>query len=623
MVLAAGIGGYIYWRISQEEFDTTPTESEAGSICADTAGPSCEGSWAETFCAGDCLKGNFHCDDGSIQANVRKEACANGCITDDDNTAHCSTEGCASGQCESGGACYDGGECIESGGTDYRCVNQEWVVDSTCGGGGGGGGGDCDDVTTCSSASDCFSMICDYPQATYCTTMDDSSNCTSGVSECQCRDWDDQPYQGCTGEPVCDEDDLPPACPNDKPIDCGIDGARTDLSDSCVKMTSLWCEAHCPGCNNPGRIYRYCRPDDGTPPEPPDEYCGDEICGNTEGETCDPPGDTVVCSGNPDMPSGNECRNDCTYCGDGVLDSSQGEECEYGDPTGSSCGWSDCDHNTCNCPVEVEEMSECLSMTSSPASTDGELTVDSTSTSISITSTGADTDGDIEHIEICWTVGGQSDAYYQRGEEVFTCIDSEEVGGTVANDAYTINYTFEYYWENMKNPDGYSAQQLQQYGTAFATNIFDVPEGQVVKFCSSNPGLSSGSRGLFWTLACNDAGLETCEACDLGINDCQLLLTLDEEVTPPPPPGPTPGPLPETGVFDSAAARLGLGGLLVVMGFAYYKYGVFEESLSWLNSKVSGVTGKIKFSMSDEAKTQKWEKKVVNKVEKESRRKKK
>ncbi len=52
-----------------------------------------------------------------------------------------------------------------------------------------------------------------------------------------------------------------------------------------------------------------------------------------DGVTCDPPGDTTVCTGYDAMPSGETCRQDCTYCGDGILQS-QYEVCDPAIPEG-------------------------------------------------------------------------------------------------------------------------------------------------------------------------------------------------------------------------------------------------------------------------------------------------
>jgi len=81
-------------------------------------------------------------------------------------------------------------------------------------------------------------------------------------------------------------------------------------------------------------------------------------------------------------------------------------------------------------------------------------------------------------------------------------------------------------------------------------------------------------------------------------------------------------PLPRTGLFDSTATRIGLGVLLVGMAYAYYKFGLLDGALEWMSLGSGKLSKKMKFELSREGKKNRWEKKVVNKVENRRRRKK-
>lgn len=104
----------------------------------------------------------------------------------------------------------------------------------------------------CSSAEDCFSLNCEYPQATYCTAMNEESD---GNSRCRCRDWNNQPFNGCQGPPpMCN----PGSCPEGF-VSCGDSANGHEASSECQRFDSLSCRSNCPGCNNPSVIYRYCK----------------------------------------------------------------------------------------------------------------------------------------------------------------------------------------------------------------------------------------------------------------------------------------------------------------------------------------------------------------------------
>jgi uncharacterized repeat protein (TIGR01451 family) len=206
----------------------------------------------------------------------------------------------------------------------------------------------------CDSADDCFGLSCEYPAATYCTARSEEPD---DISKCRCRDWNNQPYNGCAGDPYQE----PPGCPSGM-IDCGTSGHRTDGDPACTQQGSV--RPSCPGCNNPTVVYRYCKP--GTPPNEARCFencdgktcvdgtqCINGLCRNPECQddsdcSCDEPPAEARCFENCDGKTcvdGTQCINglcrnpecqddsDCScdapptpVCGDAKCD--EGEKCE-------------------------------------------------------------------------------------------------------------------------------------------------------------------------------------------------------------------------------------------------------------------------------------------------------
>lgn len=184
--------------------------------------------------------------------------------------------------------------------------------------------GNSNDVTAdapggfCSSASDCFEVDCEYPSATYCTTMAEEADNTS---RCRCRDWvwqRDHGFNGCQTDPYVE----PPLCP-DGWQSCGTSAAH-DTDPACQRRDDLLAQGRCGGCNNPSNIYRYCRPIQQNPPAGCYESCssttceGNLVCDSSRGNICV----------NPDYPDSPTClppQNE-PFCGDAICDAN--ETCE-------------------------------------------------------------------------------------------------------------------------------------------------------------------------------------------------------------------------------------------------------------------------------------------------------
>lgn len=170
----------------------------------------------------------------------------------------------------------------------------------------------------CSSAADCFAVDCEYPEATYCTTMAEE---TDGNSRCRCRDWvwqRDNGFNGCQSDPYVE----PPLC-TDGWQNCGVSGNH-DTDPDCIRRDDLVAEGRCGGCNNPSNVYRYCRKIQQNPPAGCYESCSDRSCNS--GLVCDPSRGNICV--NPDYPDSSTCLppEDEPFCGDGICRAN--ETCE-------------------------------------------------------------------------------------------------------------------------------------------------------------------------------------------------------------------------------------------------------------------------------------------------------
>jgi hypothetical protein len=79
---------------------------------------------------------------------------------------------------------------------------------------------------------------------------------------------------------------------------------------------------------------------------------------------------------------------------------------------------------------------------------------------------------------------------------------------------------------------------------------------------------------------------------------------------------PEEGPLPETGLLDSAIGRIAIGTVLIVMAYAYYKFGLVDTAAEWISRTAGALAGKIVFTFGSEGKKDRWEKRMVKDVDK-------
>ncbi len=184
----------------------------------------------------------------------------------------------------------------------------------------------------CTTAAECFGMDCEYPATTYCNAV-----ACGGNGECECRAPEQQTCNPvCTGVdkiPYCN----PPACP------AGMNNCGTSREGhSCgTKMEDLYCISACSTCGNPSRNYRYCEP------------------GTTETYTCWETG----CSGTG-CSDGTSCVNDrcinpsCPTESDCTCPITQTYTCWETGCTGTGCSdGTSCVNDRCvntECPTESD-----------------------------------------------------------------------------------------------------------------------------------------------------------------------------------------------------------------------------------------------------------------------------
>lgn len=135
---------------------------------------------------------------------------------------------------------------------------------------------------TCTSGSECGG--CEYPKVGLCNYVDYSNNTckAAGQGTCECKaspqcDSGDTLCQTCN-EPYCRNTSQIPTCePADcsgNEVNCGVSGNHGS-GEGCVR-SSAYCDTACsvdyqghPACDNPTRIYRYCKEVIETPTPPP------------------------------------------------------------------------------------------------------------------------------------------------------------------------------------------------------------------------------------------------------------------------------------------------------------------------------------------------------------------
>ncbi len=190
-------------------------------------------------------------------------------------------------------------------------------------------------------------------------------------------------------------------------------------------------------------------------------------------------------------------------------------------PWGQLYKWTENPDNTCvrNFTVDEppeEDVVECLSMTS-PQDSDnnGVVQVDQRADSVTVSTAGSDSDQTPRKLQICYAIAGQTSSYYEDGDNFYCEIVENSNDGT-----FSIDGSYETYANNVPNNNNLN---IDDSGITFAANIWD--ETAQTHFCSSNPAYVQNSQGVLYGDDCSSNPL-SCEKCDLGTNDCQLIIRL-------------------------------------------------------------------------------------------------
>jgi len=311
-VLLGTVVGIILWRVNQQARLSSEETQAADLVCTEHG--SCPSSFDQEGCKGfDWAKWTITCD---ADCNA-SEGPSTTLIENDprcmvtEPAAHCSNG--VQDEDETG---------VDCGGSDCSPCGTTPPDDTTP--------GDCDSSNP-ADAYGCSDYDCEYTEFTFC--LNDSCTCLPFSSQLSMAG-------GCRGSlPVaCD----PPAqCPTGW-VDCGISNAHEE-GNGCIAVGEP-CTVVCTGCENPARVYRYCKPSGGGGDDDddiPSPYCGDGDCDT--GEACEP--SSTSCE---KQLNGATCRDNCTFCGDGILQS--GEECEPGN-TCTRDGETGICSNLCTCTV--------------------------------------------------------------------------------------------------------------------------------------------------------------------------------------------------------------------------------------------------------------------------------
>ena len=279
-----------------------------GSEC--TTNDTCGGGVCVPGPAPDCDDGEVCTDDTcnpSTPGGCEHAANANGC---EDGNGCTVDDVCVGGRCQAGGqkSCDDANLCTDDGcsAPSGACVNAP-------------NDDPCSDGNVCTDGDVCFAGTCQPGGPLDCN---DHLACTVDVCTA--------PATGCEHPPVAE-----PCC------DLDSDCADTDfctVNERCVNHACTSDPRDCSdgnpctldGCENAGGgflcVNTDCNEVQGKPCPLDVPTCLLLACGNTiveagNGETCDPPGSTM-------LPNGQPCRADCTYCGDAVKNGS--ETCDDG-----------------------------------------------------------------------------------------------------------------------------------------------------------------------------------------------------------------------------------------------------------------------------------------------------
>ncbi|HEQ65229.1 MAG TPA: hypothetical protein ENN64_00160 [bacterium] len=190
----------------------------------------------------------------------------------------------------------------------------------------------------------------------------------------------------------------------------------------------------------------------------------------------------------------------------------------------SSC-YAFCDTWRDDC-IQQEESFKCDSLTVNGVKSGGlstRIRVNDQSEQLSFSIQSSGSPSAPAHNQLCYTIGGQDDSFYQEKKydgRVFACEDKR----TCSNSPCSTNYTLTYSQMREKllsviNGYGFSRSDIDESGIVVVSNIYHPTESNV--FCSTNPGWNSGT-GVLWP------SLESCDG-----DNCLATVYLRELITNP------------------------------------------------------------------------------------------
>ncbi len=671
-----GAAGFVIWRLNQPD-DVTPGESEAG-VCippagkiGDDGGGGCCGSYSGTDGGVACTGDSGGCRDWEV-CDVSNGACASGTSC---REASCRADGgactgnsqCCSGNC-SGGTCQGGSACKRDG---DACSSAGECCSNTCTGGicsaaprtcDAGNTGWCGTDTGADGKCSCSNFNepkCHVHAGSGCAWIDGACTCNSGEETGGCV------ITGSASSFTCDKGPCKvsvAACytATANRSECE---SRANEGVGCATSTITLSEGQSYSLTPPGScgIYQldatgctWNRAETGCVwSDTCDEDEEQPTCGNgviDAGEQCDPPGNTTQCSG------GGTCSASCTcpavvqeyltVSGDVFCQDPNGERYPV---IGAKVRFTKTGSAAEVLSTNSSGAYSSASNTTTPAQKPFTVQFDSFTNPSSTLPTGvvysAMVGPVVDNSSIC-TSGKCS-----------TCSGSYSTCNGLTNGSNAgFNLKFTNCSPAQVNPDWsiqktntpvcYQEETVNAYAEiSYTVTVTNVTGGGTVTTVEDDldadisdswvsavtpTGVVSGGK-ITWNAGYTfTSGQSMTFTYKVRIPRALFGQALDNHVIATPESGDQlhaystalaicgeyKPPLPSTGIFDSTVVRIVLGVLCVVLGYAYYRFGLFDGMARWLSQVSGSAAGKVKHSVSSEGKRERWERKVVTAVDK-------
>jgi len=313
-----------------------------------------------------------------------------------------------------------------------------------------------------------------------------------------------EPFSKCTGTPSCSSD------PN-----CGDTHWQTDI---CRGTLALGC--YCKGCEVEGgcaaTVAAHLDPNNPVPCNAPCE-CVDWMKANgyTAQQIATVENHCLVDSvWGSEAPLGNYENSQCLkaqYDVTSIKDGNYTYVCHKFEQGGKE--WPECIET-------VEEKPLCVSMKLNGESRHSTaLTVTTDTQSINLALQGKDPDGRPLKMGYCYSIAGQTNDFYLRGDAVWICNEQSnfvDKGGSVYESIWS-NLTFASLRTALvnKNISGVTLAEINEKGLVFLSRIYD--NSIAGKYCSTNPAYNNGGGIII------PGATETCNG-----DNCRALVQLAE-----------------------------------------------------------------------------------------------